>query len=54
MPSEGKASDAHTSGDYISAILDYNELCLYWAYTGLCNRAPYMNTMCAYSCRACC
>ncbi|KRZ19417.1 hypothetical protein T11_3893 [Trichinella zimbabwensis] len=33
---------------------DYNELCLYWAYTGLCNRAPYMNTMCAYSCRACC
>ncbi|KRZ26726.1 hypothetical protein T4B_10043 [Trichinella pseudospiralis] len=34
--------------------LDYNELCLYWAYTGLCNRAPYMNTMCAYSCRACC
>uniref|UniRef100_A0A5S6QN09 ShKT domain-containing protein n=1 Tax=Trichuris muris TaxID=70415 RepID=A0A5S6QN09_TRIMR len=33
---------------------DLNELCLHWAFVGMCQRAPYMATMCPFSCRVCC
>ncbi|KFD57714.1 hypothetical protein M514_01384 [Trichuris suis] len=33
---------------------DMNELCLHWAFVGMCQRAPYMVTMCPLSCRVCC